>query len=352
MSEARHTGDPSDPIDGADGAMHAADAGAATGRPAISWADIAAHRERLVRIARRRCPSREDAEDVVQEAMVRCATFEGIDPQRLGAFLTTVTVRLCADIYREAARSQRAASRLDLDDVPAPEDEVLRAADAAVIGRVLATLPDKQRAVLVDRASGMSVTQIGRRHALSYKAAESALSRARNAMRLKLASALSAVGAATAAVRRRPLTAAAVPVATLAICGTVLHGPWTGGLFGSHHSPRATRLLPGTDISVAARSDARRGTSRPPLVPDPVAAVRRAVDHTAQPPSLPPRRKLVDMHDDNLGTSTEVSDDGGPPVTVEYAEKCVTEGPYVTAKVTLEDAKAAAGCGRPPQDTP
>jgi RNA polymerase sigma-70 factor (ECF subfamily) len=192
---------------------------------AVSWPEIAAHRERLVRVARRRVPTREDAEDVVQEAMLRCATFEELDEARLGQFLTAVTMRLCADVHRHSERSARAFRRLDHDDVPSPEEAACAAAEAGELRELLATLPARQRDVLVDRASGMSVSQISSRYALTYKATESALSRARSTMRVALAAAMSFLGALVATVRRRPSVALAAPLTMLAFVTTVVHTP-------------------------------------------------------------------------------------------------------------------------------
>src|SRR5687768_5464336 len=117
-------------------------------RMAVSWSQVAAHRERLLKIGRRRCPTREDAEDVVQEAMLRTATFEELDEERLGQFLTAVTLRLCADVYRTAERGARAVRRLDAEDVPSPEAAALAAAEAEELRALLATLPERQRDVL------------------------------------------------------------------------------------------------------------------------------------------------------------------------------------------------------------
>ena len=205
---------------------------------AVSWPEIAAHRERLVRVARRRVATREDAEDVVHEAMLRCATFEELDEARLGQFLTAVTMRLCADVHRSSERAARAFRRLGYDDVPSPEEAACAAAEVDELRALLATLPDKQRDVLVDRASGMSVSQISSRHALTYKATESALSRARSTMRLALAAGLSFLGALAATVRRRPSVALAAPLTALAFV-TVVHTPYQGS-----EAPPVVRLQP------------------------------------------------------------------------------------------------------------
>ncbi|HWL36098.1 MAG TPA: sigma-70 family RNA polymerase sigma factor [Frankiaceae bacterium] len=187
--------------------------------PGDVWPEVVAHRERLLRIARRRCATREDAEDVVSEAMLRCATFEGLDAARMEQFLTAVTVRLCADLHRKAARRARAVVKLasDPDVAPGPEEELYGGVDAAALRVLLASLPERQRAVLADRAQGLSVQQIALRHALSYKAAESVLARARHAMRTALASSASVVVTVKAAFRPRRLALLAVPVVTFAV---------------------------------------------------------------------------------------------------------------------------------------
>jgi len=235
----------------------------------VPWSDIAAHRERLVRIARRRCPSRDDAEDVVHEAMLRSATFEDLDEERLGQFLTAVTLRLCADVYRHADRDARAVRRLDAEDVPSPEAAAVAAAEAAELRELLDSLPTRQRAVLVDRAEGLSVTQISARHELTYKATESALSRARSTMRLALASAMSVLGAAVATVRRRPAVALALPLAAVAMVTTV------------HHSPELAAAPP---VVVTPVTDAHVGAAeRPHVTPVRTVALRRPAVRHAKP---------------------------------------------------------------------
>jgi RNA polymerase sigma-70 factor (ECF subfamily) len=156
-------------------------------RDQLRWEQIAQHRDRLVHLARRRTATREDAEDVASEAILRCMTFDGLDPERVEQFLTTVTIRLCAD----SMRSQRLATRRvslteEWSDVPkpGPEDAIV---DRAEVQWLLAQLPARQRSVVTMYASGLAVSEIARRHAMTYKATESALSRARAAMRLALA---------------------------------------------------------------------------------------------------------------------------------------------------------------------
>ena len=234
----------------------------------VPWSEIVTHRERLLRLARRRVPTLEDAEDVVQEAMIRSATFADLDEARVGQFLTAVTMRLCADLHRRADRGARAVRRLQTDDVPSPEAAAVAAAEAEELRALLDSLPERQRDVLVDRAEGLSVTQISTRHRLTYKATESALSRARSTMRLALAAAMSVAAAGFAALRRRPAVATltAAPFVAVALVTTVHHAP------EQHAAPAvempapasdAMRTRPGayTGLTAAAPATATRVTA-------------------------------------------------------------------------------------------
>ena len=307
----------------------------------VSWPEIVAHRERLVRIARRRCPTREDAEDVVHEAMLRCVTYEQLDPERIGAFLTSVTIRLCADLYRDAERSRRAAGKLDLRATPDPENEALRAAEAGVLGDLLSALPPTQRAVIVDRASGMSLPQISSRHALTYKAVESALSRARSTLRVGLASALSTLAAGAAAFRRRPVAVAALPVATLAVVGTVVSGP-----FGGSTRPRAETVIGAGRAPITFVPEAHLLDPRPAVVshraPAPVhLAVRRAAPVVVARPDHDP---IVDVGDTDTARA-KVDDNRKQEPVPDTVARCVNEGVWISGGISPDGVSVKQGCG-------
>jgi RNA polymerase sigma factor (sigma-70 family) len=303
--------------------------------PEIGWGDIAANRERLLRIARRRCATREDAEDVVSEAMLRCATFDGIDPERLEAFLTAVTVRLCADVHRAHARGTRAVLRLapERDVTPGPEDGICESVDAEVLSRLLAELPERQRAVLADRARGLSVTQIAERHALTYKATESALARARGAMRAALATAFGVVAGALAALRPRRLAILAVPAAaTLIVVSPVVRSPWSGEQAdgparraGAAPEAASTLLRDAGDATATAKTQAPRPASAPRVVrpeTEPVAY--------AAPPPRGTKRKQVVIGDPKT-SQTRIRDERPDDWTPQgYAKACVEEGVWMT----------------------
>ncbi|HEX8004068.1 MAG TPA: sigma-70 family RNA polymerase sigma factor [Mycobacteriales bacterium] len=290
---------------------------------AVPWPEIAAHRERLLKVARRRVPTREDAEDVVHEAMLRCAEFEELDEARLGQFLTAVTVRLCADVYRTADRGARALRRLEAEDVPGPEVAAVAAAEAAELRALLATLPERQRHVLVDRAEGLSVTQISSRHALTYKATESALSRARATMRVALASAVGVVVAAFAAVRRRPAAALALPVVAVAFVASV------------HSAPPAPAAAP----PPAPRPPAPAGTAPLLAVREPVPApaaraarraaapVARPARRTARKPAASPYEKVFEYQPPVPGAPRIVVEDDGETVP-QMVDRCLHADHY------------------------
>ncbi len=61
---------------------------------------VAEHRDRLFGLAYRMLGSVAEAEDVVQESLVRYAQADGVDEP--GAWLTTVATRLCLDVLRSA----------------------------------------------------------------------------------------------------------------------------------------------------------------------------------------------------------------------------------------------------------
>jgi RNA polymerase sigma factor (sigma-70 family) len=139
----------------------------------LRWQQVAQHRERLLRLARTRTRTLEDAEDIVHEAMLRCVTFENLEAERVGQFLTVVTVRLCADFVR----SQEGAI-----SVSTTGPDVDRAHQLLVLARMLDALPTRQREILTMCANGNSVEDIASRQRMSYKAVEHALERARSTL--------------------------------------------------------------------------------------------------------------------------------------------------------------------------
>jgi RNA polymerase sigma factor (sigma-70 family) len=163
------------------------------------WSLVWSQRPRLLRMARRRTASEQDAEDVVAEALLRAMEAPDIDEERLPAWLTTVTIRLCIDVQRERAREQRLWSRSGLPAAAAScEERVCDVSEAAWISRRLTALPARQAQALRLRADGHDVAGVARSLGVSYSTAESLLARGRAAARAWLVSSLAALAALAA----------------------------------------------------------------------------------------------------------------------------------------------------------
>ncbi|MFJ5534117.1 RNA polymerase sigma factor [Streptomyces sp. NPDC093261] len=153
------------------------------------WQRMWSHREQLLKVARRRSMSREDAEDAVHEAMLRAAERPDLDDERLGAWLTTVTMRLCVDRYRQVNREAEVGSRPTLlAPGPVPvEEAVCDRAEAKWLAVRSGELPARQAVALRLKSEDLDVGQVAVRMGLSYRTVESLLARARRTLRASLA---------------------------------------------------------------------------------------------------------------------------------------------------------------------
>lgn len=156
------------------------------------WQYMWSHREQLLKVARRRSMSAEDAEDAVQEAMLRAAENPHLDDARLGAWLTTVTMRLCVDRYRQVNREAEVRSTPKfVAPGPVPvEEAVCDRAEAKWLAFQSRELPARQAEALRLKAQDRDVGQVAREMGLSYEAVESLLARARRTLRNSLAGTL------------------------------------------------------------------------------------------------------------------------------------------------------------------
>ncbi|TJZ57169.1 sigma-70 family RNA polymerase sigma factor [Streptomyces piniterrae] len=158
------------------------------------WQRMWSHREQLLKVARRRSMSLEDAEDAVHEAMLRAVENPHVDEERLGAWLTTVTMRLCADRYRQVNREAQVGSRstFAVPPPPAVEEEVCDRAEAKWLASRSGELPARQAEALWLKSEDLDVGQVARKMGLSYRTVESLLARARRTLRNSLAATLGA----------------------------------------------------------------------------------------------------------------------------------------------------------------
>ncbi|WP_105969784.1 RNA polymerase sigma factor [Streptomyces geranii] len=160
----------------------------------VIWEEIAGHRERLMRLVRRRLPSAQDAEDCVQEAMLRAAAHDNLDRDRIGPFLTAVALRLCVDHYRELERRRRLVGRTAHVSRPElPDEDVCDEDFGRWLLRQVQQLRGRERQVMLARADGISTMEFARMHQISLKAAEGAFTRGRARLRLVCAQTLDGV---------------------------------------------------------------------------------------------------------------------------------------------------------------
>ncbi|WP_406329443.1 RNA polymerase sigma factor [Streptomyces sp. NBC_00203] len=156
------------------------------------WERMWSHREQLLKVARRRSMSPEDAEDAVHEAMLRAAERPDLDDERLGGWLTTVTMRLCVDRYRQVNREAE-VHRSPTLAAPGPvpvEEAVCDRAEAKWLAVRSGELPARQAEALRLKSEDLDVGQVAVRMGLSYRTVESLLARARRTLRNSLAGTL------------------------------------------------------------------------------------------------------------------------------------------------------------------
>ncbi|MFH9063010.1 sigma-70 family RNA polymerase sigma factor [Streptomyces coeruleorubidus] len=240
--------------------MHAADE---------RWRRMWSHREHLLKVARRRSMSPEDAEDAVHEAMLRAAERPDLDEERLAAWLTTVTMRLCVDRYRQVNREAEVRTSPTLI-APGPvpvEEAVCDRAEAKWLAVRSGELPARQAEALRLKSEDLDVGQVAVRMGLSYRTVESLLARARRTLRQSLAAtlgfALFLIGwGRPRGVGRAQAVAVASTAASLAVAGFVLPYALDGGGEGSGggRPPRPAVASPGAE---AVRPDSGGGDRTP-----------------------------------------------------------------------------------------
>ncbi|MEU6592262.1 sigma-70 family RNA polymerase sigma factor [Streptomyces sp. NPDC046881] len=261
------------------------------------WQRMWSHREQLLKVARRRSMSPEDAEDAVHEAMLRAAERADLDDERLGAWLTTVTMRLCVDRYRQVNREAEVGSRPTLV-APGPvpvEEAVCDRAEAKWLAVRSGELPARQAEALRLKSEDLDVSQVAVRMGLSYRTVESLLARARRTLRASLAGTLGLVLFLIGRGRPRgggrvQAVAVTSTAATLAVAGLMLPYALDGDGGGTVPTPRqpavsgaAQVLRTGSGMRVRAPE-----TRRPSAAAPSRAATRPSAAEPVVPLSVPP----------------------------------------------------------------
>lgn len=248
------------------------------------WQRAWSHREDLLKVARRRSMSAEDAEDAVHEAMLRAAEHPDLDDERLGAWLTTVTMRLCVDRHRQIHREAQVhnSPRLHAPGPVPVEEAVCDRAEANWLAVLSSELPARQAEALWLKAEDLDVGQVATKMGLSYRTVESLLARARRTLRHSLAATLGLV--LWLCGRGRPgggghaqAVALASTAVTLAVAGLVLpyvhdgdaprpspvRPPGVTEAAGSGAPEPGRTAAPGNAASSAAPTQGRTGGARP-----------------------------------------------------------------------------------------
>lgn len=197
----------------------------------LRWEALWDHRDDLLRIAARRCPSPADAPDVVQETILRAASKADLRLPEAGAWMTRTLVNLCADLHR---RPQHLDLEL-LDELPSPrvecqspEVQVSARSDVESILRRFPGLPPRQQQAVRLKAQDLGVAEVAAQMQLPYKTVESLLSRARRHLRVGLVFVGGVCGLGTAK-RMVAFGTAGTPAVTAAAVGGLLAVAAPGG---------------------------------------------------------------------------------------------------------------------------
>ena len=141
-------------------------------------------RNRLLRQALRFLPSKEDAEDVLQDAFIRLwAKAEQIETEKDAASLATVIIRnMAVDHYRQQKRKPQTTDveMLDLQEETADIDERRQLVDE-IMQRVLTPL--QLRIVELREYEGLGYDEVASILGMQQPAVRMQLSRARRAIR-------------------------------------------------------------------------------------------------------------------------------------------------------------------------
>ncbi len=258
------------------------------------WRHMWSHREQLLKVARRRSMSAEDAEDAVHEAMLRAAERPDLDDERLAAWLTTVTMRLCVDRYRQVNREAEVRTSPTLI-APGPvpvEEAVCDRAEAKWLAVRSDELPARQAEALRLKSEDLDVGQVAVRMGLSYRTVESLLARARRTLRQSLAATLGCALFLIGWGRPRgggkvQALAVASTTATLAVAGFVLPHVLDGeaGAGEGGTAPRPAVASP--DVEALRPDGSGEGRTSQGNSPTTASGQRRTAESPSGGPLLP-----------------------------------------------------------------
>ena len=154
------------------------------------------HERRMYAVALRMCANREDAQDCLQEAMLRVyrsiGNFKG--ESSFATWLYRITMNACLDELRRRKNKQSASLDYLLDEGWAPADEsgspekqAVRAEASRILHQTIRELPEDMRAAVVLRdIQGYSYEEIAQILDINVGTIKSRISRGREKLREKL----------------------------------------------------------------------------------------------------------------------------------------------------------------------
>lgn len=166
---------------------------AATGDGAAFSDLMAAHESRMFAVALRMCANREDAQDCLQDAMIRIyRSIAGFKAQSsFSTWVYRITMNTCLDELRR--RKVRGAASLDglldsgwspSDEDDVPERHAIAAEQRRTLDKAIAELPEDMRAAVVLRdIQGFSYDEIADMLTANIGTVKSRISRGRERLR-------------------------------------------------------------------------------------------------------------------------------------------------------------------------
>ncbi|MEY2467875.1 MAG: polymerase sigma-70 factor, subfamily [Actinomycetota bacterium] len=259
------------------------------------------HYPMVRRVCARKLRALHEADEVAQAAFVRA--YERLDrcngDRRFGAWVQVIANNMCIDHMRDSNRTTPSDEPMQGDAAlgpNSPEDTVLRSEQAAMIQKALASLPDRQRDVVVARdMDGRRPPEIAAALGLSLGAVDSLLLRARR----RLAASVQSMTAESGAASMVTTAAVAAVGSTATQLGPISRFAQALGeavASASFHVASSMGMVPGVPSAIAQAAPAAAAgfasllplagvaaTPAVPAVPVPIVATVPTVPHTAAP---------------------------------------------------------------------
>jgi RNA polymerase sigma-70 factor (ECF subfamily) len=152
---------------------------------------VARHTERFYRLAYRYLQSREDAEDVVQDAFLKLWENPAIwQPKRSSKFTTwfyRVVVNLCLDLHKKKKPKTLEDDLLVTDDRAPVEETMMRAQEQKILEKEIAALSERQRTALnLCFDEGLSNQEAAEIMGINLKALQSLIMRAKTTLKERM----------------------------------------------------------------------------------------------------------------------------------------------------------------------